>query len=779
MNANKNENNGRKRKGDSMKRLLFILILITAFNFGCATDKQEPNKEDNTPVQSEAAEELESSDPSNYQPWFIKAYLNELDSVFSETWSPDGKKVAYVIFDQLKETGELYIWKTGEKEPKVVPTVKERIDTLYWSPDSNYIIADAGTSSLRLGIIVDAINCTKTANINYFGKPVWSPDGKWLALGQVRSIEPPIEWELDGTVDLVMYNVESLETKVLKEGNQKEYYKPLNWQKDGVLEYVHIEMDGDSNRQWYLPDELKKEFENQIVESFVSPSKNYKITLIKNNEGYNFYCQSEDTFTMIKHISYVGDSPNVSWSPEEKYVILQSEYIFDLINVKGVGSIENSSELFWSPTGDYLSFTRRGDAIPDANKGGPYYTTDLYIYDIDSAGYSGVLKGTKDYYYSADGWDKDGVKYSKSAVANDEILENGTYVYARNIISWNLETGEQNILETFAGSEYTGFNYSADKKWISLIRNLRSAGEAFPGIPGFYNTETKEIKELDVVLQVWGDWAETFWFNHSPKVVINQQNLFDLDSWEVKEISSGANERILGAKPSPDDKKIAAFTYHHEKNTIDDMGIPLNLNIMDSNGENVLSKFKTNLLPFFNNNVPSLLPVNFTWLGNDAVVLENWREQYREISDIYKIDINTGGTQKLVENAHNPLAAPNGTKIAVVEMNGESLYYPQTIKVIDPSGNSLQVLNCKDFSLGFFDSEILWSGDSTKLIVRGYKERDAERDQFVIIYDVTTEENKVLPFNNSELHYDGKHFLNVNEDGKEIIFSQIGSLKTY
>jgi len=177
--------------------------------------------------------------------------------------------------------------------------------------------------------------------------------------------------------------------------------------------------------------------------------------------------------------------------------------------------------------------------------------------------------------------------------------------------------------------------------------------------------------------------------------------------------------------------------------------------------------------------VPSLLPVNFTWLGNDAVVLENWREQYREISDIYKIDINTGGTQKLVENAHNPLAAPNGTKIAVVEMNGESLYYPQTIKVIDPSGNSLQVLNCKDFSLGFFDSEMMWSGDSTKLIVRGYKEQDPESDQFVIIYDVTTEESKVLPFNNSELNYDGKHFLNVNEDGKEIIFSQIGSLKTY
>jgi len=160
-------------------------------------------------------------------------------------------------------------------------------------------------------------------------------------------------------------------------------------------------------------------------------------------------------------------------------------------------------------------------------------------------------------------------------------------------------------------------------------------------------------------------------------------------------------------------------------------------------------------------------------------VLENWREQYREISDIYKIDINTGETKKLMENANTPTSAPDGTKIAVVEMNGERKNYPQIIRVIDSSGKTFKVLNCKDFSLGFLDSKMMWSGDSTKLVVRGYKERDAERDQFVIIYDVTTEESKVLPFNNSELHYDGKHFLNVNEDGTEIIFSQMGSLKTY
>ena len=62
--------------------------------------------------------------------------------------------------------------------------------------------------------------------LNTFAKPVWSPDSEWVALGSVRPIKPPIEWELDGTIDLVMYNIETKETKVIKEGNQQEYYKP-------------------------------------------------------------------------------------------------------------------------------------------------------------------------------------------------------------------------------------------------------------------------------------------------------------------------------------------------------------------------------------------------------------------------------------------------------------------------------------------------------------------------------------------------------------------------
>ena len=53
---------------------------------------------------------------------------------------PDNKKVAYSLFEQFRENGKIFIWQVGEKEPKVVQGVEGKIDELYWSPDSRYII---------------------------------------------------------------------------------------------------------------------------------------------------------------------------------------------------------------------------------------------------------------------------------------------------------------------------------------------------------------------------------------------------------------------------------------------------------------------------------------------------------------------------------------------------------------------------------------------------------------------------------------------------------------
>lgn len=777
-----------------MKKPLFVLLFLLIIGLlfvGCTEKEKEgaPEQQSSIPVQTEEKEDKDESLPDGSQ-WSIKAYLKELPNVFSETWSPDNKKVAYMVFDQFKETGKIFIWQVGEKEPKIVQSIEDRINELYWSPDSQYIIADMGTSALRLGEIVDAVKCTKVDSINYVGKPVWSPDGKWVALGKVRSIEPPIEWELDGTVDLVMYNIASKEIKVIKKGNHDKYYRPLNWQEDRVLEYVYIQMDGNSKRRWYLSREgpFKDEFEERVIKKYTSPSKKNEIILVKNNRGYNVYCQNENYFAQVKQFSFLGDLPTISWSPQEKYLLLgiggseiSSGYIFDIINGNGMGQVDYLTGPFWSPNSEYFSFTRWGDEIPnvpDVAEAGPFFTTDLFIYDLELTNYfTNVLEGTADFYYTAEGWGQDGVQYSKRAINTGEVLEKGKYLYARNIISCNPETGEKKVLESFAGRKYGNFNYSPDKKWISLIRHHPSFGDAYPGSPAFYNTVTEEIKELDKVFQALGGWEETSWFNQAPRVIIKHSEILDVNSWEITKIKVGENERILGSKPGPDDNKIAVFTYKNEENNHDDLGISLNLYIMDDNGKEVLKKYNTNLLPYFHSNSQSLLPVDFAWLDNNTLVLESWREQYKGIVDIYKLDINSGQTKKLIENAHIPRPTPDGSKLAVIEFKDGSRYFPQDIKVVNTEGDIITTLNCKDFGLDFFGSDMVWSNDSSRLVIKGYKEENKVRKQYVVIYNLEAENGKVTEFGNNELNSPGKQFLYVSEDGTEVVYSQMGRIE--
>ncbi|KKM09156.1 hypothetical protein SY88_19975 [Clostridiales bacterium PH28_bin88] len=46
-----------------------------------------------------------------------------------------------------------------------------------------------------------------------------------------------ILWELDGTVDLALYTVETGGIGVIAEGTHEFYYYPIKWDSDGTLVY--------------------------------------------------------------------------------------------------------------------------------------------------------------------------------------------------------------------------------------------------------------------------------------------------------------------------------------------------------------------------------------------------------------------------------------------------------------------------------------------------------------------------------------------------------------
>lgn len=91
-----------------------------------------------------------------------------------------------------------------------------------------------------------------------------------------------------------------------------------------------------------------------------------------------------------------------------------SGYVYDVHNGHEMGEIDYLKGPFWSPTGDYFAFTRRGENIPEANNSGRHYTTDLCIFDLELGNYFiELFKGTADFYYTAEGWERGYSLFSK------------------------------------------------------------------------------------------------------------------------------------------------------------------------------------------------------------------------------------------------------------------------------------------------------------------------------------------------------------------------------
>lgn len=160
------------------------------------------------------------------------------EEVYAITSSLDNNCVAYVQGDPYANYGQLYIWKVGENQPHIIENVQERICEIIWSPNSEYLFADIGTSALRAGVIVNAKEYKVIGEIAYIGGPYWSPDSHWVAVGMESEIEPITPMELDGTIDLVLCNTAAKEKKIIATAAAEYYFIPSQWDADGTLHYT-------------------------------------------------------------------------------------------------------------------------------------------------------------------------------------------------------------------------------------------------------------------------------------------------------------------------------------------------------------------------------------------------------------------------------------------------------------------------------------------------------------------------------------------------------------
>ncbi len=119
--------------------------------------------------------------------------LASFEPIISPTWSPDGKKLAYVSFETKKPV--VYVHSLLDGKRHVVANFKGSNSAPAWSPDGKQLavaLSRDGGSQLYL-INPDGTGVRRITNSNAIDtEPVFSPDGKWIYFTSDRGGSPQI-----------------------------------------------------------------------------------------------------------------------------------------------------------------------------------------------------------------------------------------------------------------------------------------------------------------------------------------------------------------------------------------------------------------------------------------------------------------------------------------------------------------------------------------------------------------------------------------------------------
>jgi TolB protein len=174
---------------------------------------------------------LADSDGANEQ-----TLLSSSEPIISPSWSPDGKKVAYVSF----ETGlaKVYIQNIASGKRESVLSKNTQISSPSWSPDGKYLsltIYQDGNAEIYILRLRDKTLTRMTNQFAIDTESSWSPKGNKIIFTSGRSGSPQI-YELD------LRRLNSKAKRISFEGsyNAKASYLP---NEEGII-FVHRSTDG-------------------------------------------------------------------------------------------------------------------------------------------------------------------------------------------------------------------------------------------------------------------------------------------------------------------------------------------------------------------------------------------------------------------------------------------------------------------------------------------------------------------------------------------------------
>ncbi len=167
----------------------------------------------------------------------IDDVLNKQENVDIIRWAPDKSCVAFLM-NNTDWGGQMYLWHVGIKAPVEVQGAEGIICDFIWSPDSEYVVADEGTSNSRTGYVVKSKDNVVLYSIGYIADFFWSPDSKFIAMAKESEVKSIALTELSGTTDICLFNIETEETKIIDRGAPEYNLCITDWDSDGTLHYV-------------------------------------------------------------------------------------------------------------------------------------------------------------------------------------------------------------------------------------------------------------------------------------------------------------------------------------------------------------------------------------------------------------------------------------------------------------------------------------------------------------------------------------------------------------
>lgn len=266
----------------------------------------------------------------------------------------------------------LKIYDNNTKTEKEVEGIVGNLYGINWSNNGEYFIVNEGTSAVANTYIIPIKNLEDKTSMVTVGDVVFSPDSTKLLIGVENSKKRAVDTELNGTVDLAIYYINSKIVEPLLEADEYTDYWPEYWDENNNIGYIKA---SDGKEEALI---LKyKPSNEEIIVDIMNSEKN------KENLRKFIGLLEKLDFDRLEKIYGEGSVLNLlEWLSQQKIeeddILILISLIDDFIGEEYFAFIESIGNTYLR---DKIKFIKILSKIPEKTEEIAYVLKDLNIYD--------------------------------------------------------------------------------------------------------------------------------------------------------------------------------------------------------------------------------------------------------------------------------------------------------------------------------------------------------------------------------------------------------------